>query len=113
MRPERLPHGFNVVHRIAVVIRMGRQRHRIDCPGRSARDDAEGVTGGFRHDIGNGLEHPHLIGRAGAATGQHQGAVVVSGSRFDFAHTTDSPGPINTANTLTVAGTGTLSGLPY
>ena len=73
---EVAPGVGNHAHRGVKVVGTAGQRGGVDGTGGGACNDGEGVglvtraTG--QADVGNGFEHAHLVGRAGATTGQQQ-----------------------------------------
>ena len=74
--PELLPHVGDVAHRVVEVRRAASQRRRVDGAGRGAGDDGEGVAGllppGLAPQVGQRLQHAHLVGGAGTAAGEQQ-----------------------------------------
>jgi hypothetical protein len=71
---QALPEVQQAVDGTVEIVRMAGQRRRIDGPGRGAADDRKGVGrhAGIAAQLGDGRQHPDLIGRTRAAARQDQ-----------------------------------------
>jgi hypothetical protein len=70
--PEIAPHEIETPHAFVKPGGVNRQGGGVDGAGRGAAQDRKRIRGLAREQLGDGLQHAHLVGRARAAAGQYQ-----------------------------------------
>ena len=76
------PDRIQTIHPFGKVLRMGRQRQRVDCARRRAADDRKGVRRALRQQLGDDRQYADLIGRTGTASRQDQPGAITADARI-------------------------------